>query len=149
MSLRDQQLPGVFTISFTIGALSAPQHDVNRGGCGGLAVHTTPDGRTFDYFNVCGDGWIEAVRVLDGTGVDNQTRQITPGPMQGSSPSYTVIVNVTASTVQVTVNNRAGENQTVSTSTVGATTSYISLLTTWRNAGATASFSDFSYSSAG
>jgi hypothetical protein len=115
-------------------------------------VHTTPDGRAYDYFNVCADGWIELVRVADNTVLDpwdSQKRQITPGPRQGSSPSYTITVTVTASTVTVTIGNRAGESQTVSSSGIGETTSYLSLLTTWRNAGATASFSNFTYSPTG
>jgi hypothetical protein len=152
MSLRDQQFPDSFRVSFTVGGLSGPELDANHGGCGGLAVHTTSDGRAYDYFNVCGDGWIELVRVHDNTVLDpwdSQTRQITPGPRQGSSPSYTAAVTVTASAVTVTVSNRVGESQTVSSSGIGETTSYISLLTTWRNAGATASFSDFNYSAAG
>jgi hypothetical protein len=152
MSLRDQPLPDSFNVSFTVGGLSGPELDANHGGCGGLAVHTTADGRAYNYFNVCGDGWIEIVRVVDNTTLDpwdSQQRQITPGPDQGFSPSYRVTVTVNASAVTVTVSNRVGESQTVSSSAVGKTTSYLSLLTTWRNAGATASFSDFNYSAAG
>ncbi|UWZ39473.1 hypothetical protein Drose_15270 [Dactylosporangium roseum] len=37
----------------------------NRGGCGGLAVHVSADDHTFDYFNVCRDGWVELVTVAD------------------------------------------------------------------------------------
>jgi hypothetical protein len=52
---------------------------------------------------------------------------------------------VTASAVTVTVSNRAGESVSVTSPAVGAATSYIALLTTWRDAGATASFWDFAY----
>jgi hypothetical protein len=152
MSLRGQQLPDSFRVSFTVGGLSGPELNANRGGCGGLAVHTTPDGRAYDYFNVCGDGFIEVGHIADNTVLDpqdRQQRQITPGPIQGSSPSYTVTITVTASTMTATVSNRVGESQTVSLSEGGATTSFISLLMTWRNVGATASFSDFTYSAAG
>lgn len=149
MSLREQQLPDSFTVSFTISGLSAPELEVNRGGCGGLAVHTTPDGRTYDYFNICADGWVEFVRVVGNTGVDNETRQLTPAPHQGSSPSYSVIVSVSASRVEVTVSNQVGESTSISSPVVGGTTSYLALMTTWRNVGATASFSDFTYSAAG
>jgi hypothetical protein len=47
---------------------------------------------------------------------------------------------------QHTVSNRVGQSVTVSSPAVGGTTAYLSLMTTWRNAGATATFSDFTYS---
>lgn len=142
MSVRGQQFPGTYTVSFTIGGLSAPQTDSNRGGCGGLAVHTSATGQTYDYFNVCGDGWIEAFRVVNASGVDNKTAQIA------AAPSYTVVVTVTTTNVEITVSNGNGGSKTLSWPAVGRTTAYVSLMTTWRDIGATASFSDFSYSAA-
>ncbi|MDI1461272.1 hypothetical protein QEZ54_09860 [Catellatospora sp. KI3] len=143
MSLKDQRFPSAFKVTFVISGLSAPELDMNRGGCGGLAVHTSADSGTYDYFNVCGDGWVETIRVIGHSGADNQTRQLPP------SGSYAVIVDVTAAEVRVTVSNRIGQSTTVSSPAVGGTTAYLSLMTTWRNAGATATFSDFSYSTAG
>ncbi len=146
MSLKNQQLPGTFTVSFTIGGLSGPELSANRGGCGGLAVHTSADGRTYSYFNVCADGWVESVSVVNNTTLDDQQRQITPGPVQGTSPSYSVVVNVNPSAMQVTVSNRVGQSVTITSQAAGPSTAYISLLTVWRNVGATARFSDFRYS---
>ncbi|MEV4518030.1 Hsp70 family protein [Dactylosporangium sp. NPDC049525] len=149
MSLRDRQLPGAFTVAFTIGGLSAPGRNGNRNGCGGLAVHSAPDGHTYDYFNVCGDGWVEFVRIVNDAGTGNQTRQLTPGPDQGSGPAYSVLVTVTTSAVTVTVSNNVGGSETITAATASTTSAYVSLMTTWRNVGATASFSNFTYSATG
>ncbi|MFC4041287.1 Hsp70 family protein [Dactylosporangium siamense] len=142
MSLSGQRLPEAYTVSFAVGRMAGPETTSNRSGCGGVAVHTTGDGTAYEYVNVCGDGWIELVKVNDNTVLENDhwTDQVTPG-----SGFYAVTVVVTASSVTVTVNNRAGDSRTVSSPAGRASTAFISLLTTWRNVGATASFTDFAY----
>ncbi|WP_203907781.1 hypothetical protein [Rhizocola hellebori] len=146
MSIKNQQLPGSYTVSFTIGGLSGPETVNNRGGCGGLAVHTSSNGATYDYFNVCADGWVETLRVVNNVSGDNQQRQITPGPVEGISPTYSVVVNVNPSAMQVTVSNRVGQSVTITSQAAGPSTAYLALITTWRNIGATARFSDFTFS---
>jgi hypothetical protein len=146
LSLKNQQLPGSYSISFKIGGLSGPEYLSNRGGCGGLAVHTSSNGATYDYFNVCADGWVETVRVVDNVGGDSQQRQLMPGPADGNSPSYSVVVNVNPSATEVTVSNRVGQSVTITAQAAGPSTAYIALITTWRNIGATARFSDFTFS---
>jgi hypothetical protein len=148
MSMPGQDFPGTYTVSFTISGLSGPETDVNRGGCGGIKVHTTADNRTYDQINICADGLIQIQRLVGDASVGDQHDQVTPGPTQGTSPAYTVVVNVSPSSVQLTVGNGQGENKSVTSPAVGASTTYLSLMQSWRNVGGTVSFSDFTYSAA-
>jgi serine/threonine protein kinase len=149
MTLRGQQFPTSYTVAFAVGGLTAPEMlPTNRGGCGGMEWHTSADARTFDSFDVCSDGFIETDRVVGGQVVDKQQSfSVTPGPVIGTSPTYSVIAKVSPSSTEFTVSNRVGSSVTFQAPPVGSGTAFISLISMWRNIGATSSFSDFTYSS--
>jgi serine/threonine protein kinase len=149
MSLRGQQFPTSYTVAFLVGGLTAPEQlPVNRGGCGGMEWHTSADARTFDSFDVCSDGFVETDRVVGGSVVDKQQIDtLTPGPVVGISPIFSVVAKVSPSSTEFTVSNRVGGSLTFQAPPVGSGTAFISLISMWRNIGATSSFSDFTYSS--
>jgi hypothetical protein len=147
------EIPGSYTISFTVGNLWDPLDanvpGANHLGCAAAFVHTTKDSSTLDILDICGDGNLAIIHILNNNDTGRVVQSMPSGRPAGQSGTFNVKVKVRPDSVAMSVNNSDFQTQEVDTAdVVNSSTAYISLVMEWRNVGATAQFSNFHYSAA-
>jgi hypothetical protein len=148
--MQNQAFPSAYTLTVDISDFYDPAVGAG-GGCAGLIVHTTDDGATFEALNVCGNGVLAIVKVINNQEIGRKTVVVPGSATPGMSDTYTLTATVGGSSTSMTVTQKNPGNvpltASLSTDVVGPSTSYVSLAMLWQLAGARATFSQFRYTS--
>jgi hypothetical protein len=137
--LADQSFPSNYQASVDVSNVGEP--DSSTSACVGFALHTNAGGTTFEELAICPGVKYSLIKVLDGREIYRDDR-----PFVSSSSTFHLKAEVTASTTTFTVDDTKGTTATLNASVISSPTSYIGLTIFWKSAGATATFSNFSYS---
>jgi len=131
---QGQSFPDTYSVTVTISNVTDPDSAVAA--CAGISVHNSQDGVAADVVQVCSDSHTYIISVV---GLDDFPQRVERDAP--ASSTYMLKVDVTPTTLTLTVN---GGIQ-YSTQAYSHTTSFIGLNVFWLNEGASASFTNFQY----